>query len=155
MGSRTGRLFAGLGVSALLWVCFRGCMSEEVAAPADLTPVRGAIVRGGKALELRDGDFGKVWFHPDAAKGNTSSEVPAGDIGADGSYALFTRGHEGAAPGWYRVAIVVNRVRDPKAPNQKRKSLIPGHLADARTSGIALRVQPGQESAAYEIRLAK
>lgn len=121
----------------------------------DVVPVRGVVLKGNKAIELRSDDFAKIWFHPDAGKGNASAEVPSGDIAADGTYKLFTRGQEGAPPGWYRVALVVNRTRDAGHPNQKRKSLIPVALGDPRTSGQALRVVPDAPAGAYEIRLPK
>jgi hypothetical protein len=79
----------------LAWAaCLAGC-----GGPAErLVPVSGKVTVNGRPLP-----GGKVVFHPDAGKGNTSRQVPRGTLDAQGVYRLSTGDRAGAPLGWYKV----------------------------------------------------
>src|SRR6266404_1598281 len=153
MPFRTGTLVGSLCVLAILSILLRGCSADSPSVSLDLVPVQGVVIREGKPIDLRPGDFGKVWFHPDTSKGNLAAETPAGDIALDGSYVLFTRGQAGAPAGWYRVALVINQRRTPNRPTKKRDSLIAEALADPSKSGLAIFVAANRAPGSFDIRI--
>jgi hypothetical protein len=95
---------------------------------------------------------GFVIFHPDTTRGNTSKEEPRADLDKQGNYVLFTRLDQGAAPGWYRVAVTAADQLDPKNP-YFTKWLIPQKYIDPKTSGIAVQVVERAAAGTYDLKL--
>jgi hypothetical protein len=97
---------------------------------------------------------GVVIFRPDATRGNTSLHEPRGQIDAQGRYLLRTGQKDGAAPGWYKVAIVAAQPStDPNNPYALPKSLIPTIYNDPETSGLAREVQKKPAPGAYDLQI--
>jgi hypothetical protein len=100
-----------------------------------VVPVAGKITVNGQPI----GDAeATIMFRPDASKGNTSTLDFAGIVDEDGNYELyFGDGKRGAAPGWYKVAAVINESLRPKiGPDGKRKRPVPGPGSHVHTSLI-------------------
>jgi hypothetical protein len=114
-----------------------------------VVPVKGIVTIDGKPLTT-----GSLVFKPDAGKGNQSTFEPAGQIGADGSYELFTGPKEGAPLGWYNIGVVAQEL-NAADPYAAPKSLIPAKYADAVSSGVAIEVVENPAAGAYDIRLTK
>jgi hypothetical protein len=129
-----------------------------------VVPVAGKITINGKPLP--DAEV-TVLFRPDAAKGNTINLDFAGTADEDGNYTLYYgNGNSGAAPGWYKVAIVatepmVPRKGPPMSPSERRKrvgspirkSLIDAKYASADGSGIEVQVVEKPAPGAYDFDL--
>jgi hypothetical protein len=111
--------------------------------------VKGTVTMDGNPLTT-----GSLVFKPDASKGNQSTFEPAGQIGADGSYVLFTGPKEGAPLGWYNVGLVAQEL-NAADPYAAPKSLIPAKYADAASSGVAVEVVESPAAKAYDIQLTK
>lgn len=132
-----------------LWL-LSGCSHGE---SAPLVPVAGKVVVGKVPLLLKDGQFGRVWYHPMKDKGNNSPHVPCGDVGPDGCYKLYTLGKSGAPPGWYRVMIVAGVNSESGKPKPKRKLLIHERYTSFETSGLIMQVVEGSSEAAFDLKL--
>lgn len=135
----------GLAI-AFFCVALLGCSS----APNELLhPVSGQVTFGGKPLTT-----GTVSFRPDASKGNKSEHHPTGTIGADGKFTLFTGGHAGAPPGWYKVVVNAHEPAldtggaHPGLP----KSIIPTRYAGNDTP-LAREVLENPAAGAYDLTL--
>lgn len=110
-----------------------------------LVPVSGKVTLSGTPLTA-----GQVAFHPDTAKGNTAKGVPAGAIGADGTYTLSTDGKSGAPAGWYKVTVVTNfpGVSGEPVP-------INAKYGNPSGSGLEREVVPSPASGAYDLQVTK
>src|SRR5438128_909127 len=84
-----------VGLAAVLLAGQAGCGSSET-----FVPVEGQVKSGGKLLAK-----GTIILYADASKGNTTKHEPRGAIDG-GRYKITTHPHEGAPPGWYKVAII-------------------------------------------------
>ncbi len=115
---------------------------------ANLVPVVGHVTLNGQPLTS-----GQVVFHPDAARGNTSLDEPRGPIDAQGRYELATVGHKGAAPGWYKVAVIATEPFDPQHPYVLPKSLIPVRYNDPTSAALPMEVVANPPSGGYDLRL--
>jgi hypothetical protein len=77
-------------------------------------PVSGRLLLKGEPLADVDAT---VMFRPDASKGNTLNLDFAGTVDEEGNYTLhYGNGYSGAAPGWYKVAVVAMEPLHPKRP---------------------------------------
>jgi hypothetical protein len=115
---------------------------------SNLVPVAGQVTLNGQPLTS-----GQVVFHPDAARGNTSLDEPRGPIDAQGRYELATVGRKGAAPGWYKVAVIATEPFDPQRPYVLPKSLVPLRYNDPTSAGLPVDVVVNPASRAYDLKL--
>jgi hypothetical protein len=136
----------GIAGCALLAIGVAGCDRSSLGR---IVPVKGKVTFDGRPVTS-----GSLVFKPDAAKGNSNTLEPAGTIGPDGRYSLFTKEREGAPLGWYQVAVVAQEIneKDPYAPP---KSLIPTRYNEASTSGLEIEVTVSPVPGAYELKLVK
>jgi hypothetical protein len=148
-----------LAVVFLLLGAIAGCDNSGVGTTY---AVAGQVTLDGKPLVAKDA---KVFFKPDAARGNKSSFEPIGQIDSDGNYRLVTPGKpgtspkSGAPPGWYKV-IVTALAEDPKHPagphRQQRpvaRSLVPARYGQAATTELAVEVVESPADGAYDLKL--
>lgn len=119
---------------------------------AKLVPVVGKVYLKDAPVQA-DGETvtGYVVFHADPARGNTNMEDVKASIGADGTYRIFTRDKEGAAPGWYFVTVELART-NPKDPYD-HKPMIPERYLDKKYSKLAFEVVANPEANRYDIKL--
>jgi hypothetical protein len=111
-------------------------------------PVEGKVVIDGQPLTL-----GTVIFTPDAAKGNASQHEPRGQLDANGVYRAFvTKDRAGVPPGWYKISISAQKLKDPKDP-YSFVSVIPTKYTSPKTSGLAVQVVDNPDPGAYDIVL--
>jgi len=132
-------LLCGATFAVSLAGCFKG--------KDNLVPVEGKVTVGKKPLTT-----GFVVFYPDAAKGNISKEEPRGTLDAEGNYRLLTHTKNGAAPGWYKVAVTAADQLDPNNP-YFTKWRIPERYIDPRTSKLTVEVVENPAAGAYDLRL--
>jgi hypothetical protein len=138
----------------LVVLALAGCQRDPFEVGGTV-PVAGRVLVNGQPLRLGTDDFGRVWFHPDAAKGNTCPQVAVGDIDAEGNYRLTTRGRDGVPPGRYKVMLVATEQIDPNRPKRKRKSFVHPRYGAVETSGLSVQIVEGAEPGAYDLRLGK
>jgi hypothetical protein len=127
-------------------------------------PVAGKILVDGKPLTDADAT---IVFRPDPAKGNTLSMDFSGLADEQGNYTLYYEsGKPGAAPGWYKVAVVATEplnFRTGPDDMKKGKKIIAGPpvrkpLIDRKytlptTSGIEIEVVEKPAPGAYDLQL--
>jgi hypothetical protein len=129
-------------IRAILWSCalviLAGCgKSEPPLGP--LVPVQGKI-KLDNGTPLPDG---VVRFTPLDRDPNPAS---AGDIGADGSYTLSTRGKPGAPEGKYRV--VLTRGQDRAA-----WSRVPNKYSSEKKSPLEVEVVENKPQGGYDLKV--
>jgi len=135
-------------VAGLVLAAVAGC-GQSAGDLDQLIPVKGQVMLGETPLTT-----GVVIFRPDASRGNTSQHEPRGQIDAKGHYLLRTGQKEGAAPGWYKVAIIAARhSTDPKNPYARPQSLIPTIYNDPEKSGFAREVEKNSAPGAYDLQI--
>jgi hypothetical protein len=130
-----------------------GCGTDDPYQVGPTVPVAGKVMLVGKPLRLNPGEFARLWFCPDKAKGNLSPHVPVGNIGPKGNYRLSTRGKDGAPTGWYNVMIVANGPVEKGKPSKGRKALLPLSYSDPKTSGLVVFVAGDAPPGAYDLKL--
>jgi hypothetical protein len=113
-----------------------------------MVPVEGKVMFGGKALTK-----GSVVLYPDKTRGNATKHEPRADIDADGHYKVFTHPHEGAPPGWYKVAVIATEMSDPKNPYSLPRWLIPEKFGNPEQSQLFLGVKKDAPPGAYDLAL--
>jgi hypothetical protein len=119
-----------------------GCARETII------PVVGRVLFDDQPLT-----FGMVIFTPDASRGNTSRHEPRGKLDANGVYQAYqTKDQPGLAPGWYKISISAQRMKDPN-DSYSYESVIPTRFANPETSGLALEVVANAAPGAYDITL--
>jgi hypothetical protein len=129
-------------VSSAIVLVLAGCAGETTIQ------VKGKVLVDGQPLTV-----GTVIFTPDAARGNTSMHEPRGQLDANGVYHLYqTKDNPAVSPGWYKISISTQRLKDPKDPFSY-VSLIPTKFANPETSGLALEVVANPSPGAYDIAL--
>jgi hypothetical protein len=111
-------------------------------------PVEGQVRFEGKPLTR-----GTVVLHPDASRGNGTKHEPRGNIQADGKYKIVTHPHEGAPPGWYKVAVIATELIDSKNPYSLPRSSIEEKFKDPEKSGLTLEVQKQPRAGSYDLDL--
>src|SRR5262245_34440886 len=121
--SRAGRPRLATVLPCALLLAVWGCGGS---GSANLVPVSGKVLAGGKALTR-----GTVSFRPDKSRKNLDTAEPSGEIGPDGTYTLYTNKKAGAPPGKYFVLVEASEAIDPKNPSATPKSLIDPKWADA------------------------
>jgi hypothetical protein len=118
-------------------------------------PVAGRVKLQGASLRLKENEFGRVWFFPDAGRGNACREVAVGEIDGEGNYELVTAGQTGAQPGWYRVMVVASTRSDSLHAPRERRHLVNSRFASIDTSGLQLEVLVEPSSEAYDINVTR
>ena len=113
-----------------------------------LEPVEGKAMADGKPVTN-----GSLLFKPDAAKGNTSTLEPAGQIDSSGNYKMFTNHKPGAPAGWYKVIVIATEPIDPKDPYAPRKSFVDGKYNGEQTTDLALEVIANAPPGAYDLKM--
>jgi hypothetical protein len=130
MSARSGSRHTRVGV-ALATLTLVGCGGRY-----DST-VTGVVSVDGKPLNV-----GLVTFDP-----QESGSSAYGNIGADGTYTLYTGRQEGLASGEYGVSVTAYEPSDAPGPQggppPMGKSLIAERYRSPSTSGIKLNVEPG------------
>jgi hypothetical protein len=134
---------AALGLAAVLLAGLAGCGPSET-----FVPVEGQVKAAGKPLVK-----GTVILYADTSKGNTTKQEPRGSIEADGRYKLISHPHEGAPPGWYKVAVIATEPSDPKNPYSVPRSLIPEKFGKPDESRLTLEVRKEAPPGAYDFDL--
>jgi hypothetical protein len=128
-----------------------GCGDSKTAQAGKIVPVAGYVKLKDVPLPI-----GTITFHPDAAKGNKSTEMCTSPIAADGSYKLLTGGKDGAPVGWYKVTIAPTGMPKemptagqplPKAPAFDSKYQKP------EMSGLVVEVVENAPVGAYDFNL--
>jgi hypothetical protein len=120
-----------------------GCGGGETTVP-----VKGKVLVDDQPLT-----HGTVILTPYAAKGNASMHEPRGKLDKNGVFQVFqTKDGEGATPGWYKISISAQRMKDPKDP-YSYASVIPTKFANPETSGLTLEVVDNPAPGAYDIVL--
>ncbi len=132
-----------LVLGAVALVCLLGCESGP-----KLYPVRGKVtLPDGKPVHA-----GTVTFYPDAARGNTSLDLPIGELKADGTYALASGPKPGATAGWYKVAVnAAERVN----PNDPYRFTWIGHerYTNPDAAGLAVEVVESPGPTQYDLTI--
>jgi hypothetical protein len=113
-----------------------------------LVPVMGKITFNGAPLPA-----GKVIFHPDAGKGNTSQQEPRGTIGADGTYYLKTGNRRGASRGWYKVTVFALKPVGPQEGMKPPEWLAPERYSDPARSELNVEIVDNAPARAYDFDL--
>jgi hypothetical protein len=125
-------------------------------------PVSGKVFVDGELLT--DGHV-TVLFRPYASKGNPLKLDFSGTADKQGTYRLhYGSGDRGAAPGWYKVAVVATEPYEGrKGPGSKTKRMVAGppvrkSLIDKKytlptTSGIEFEVVENPAPGAYDLQL--
>ncbi len=143
-----------LALLSLAAACALACgCSQDPYGLGDAVPVVGTVTLKGKPFRLKANAFARVWFHPDAAHGNSCPQIPLGDIDADGHYRLATRGRDGAPPGWYKVMVIATENIDPNRPSKRRPSFVPRRYGNPDTSGLRIQVVAAPSAGAYHLVL--
>jgi hypothetical protein len=135
------RALLGAGVFFVLLFTL-GC--SEPLPP--LSPVRGKVTVDGNPVTS-----GNVSLAPE----DTSKKAPpsSGQIGADGSYEIFTGGKAGAPLGKYKVFVTPPMVPgDPKAGMQ---TAFDKKYMDVLKSGLSFEVKDNAAAGAYDLKLTK
>jgi hypothetical protein len=139
-------------VGGLAWL-LPGCAPPREA----LVAVSGAVTVEGEPLPL-----GWVTYYPDAAKGNTSTHLPWGEISKDGAYELSTNGKPGAAPGWYKVVVAATRdaipVKPPRTADGKPwrpRWLTHEKYTKPSTTDLEVEVAERAAPGSYDLRLSR
>jgi hypothetical protein len=118
-----------------------GCSKSEPSL-GKLVPVQGKIT-------LADGNplpGGHMIFIPINRDPNAPSPPSDGNIQADGSYALFTKGQPGVPLGKYRV--VLSRGVDKKAWNRVHPQYF-----NQETSSLEVEVAENKPEGGYDLKL--
>jgi hypothetical protein len=140
-----GAAGVAFSVTAVVMIGVAGCSPSAADA---LIPVEGQVKAGDGVLTT-----GAMILHADASKGNKTKHEPRGKIEADGRYKIVTHPHEGAPPGWYKVAVIATEPSDPKNPYSLPRSLIAEKFGKPDESGITMEVRKDAAPGAYDLRL--
>ncbi|MBI2806811.1 MAG: hypothetical protein HYX68_17670 [Planctomycetes bacterium] len=119
-------------------VLLSGCSSGQ-------HPVEGELTINGKALPK-----GTVTLWPDAAKKNTATVIPTGEV-ENGRYRVMTNGRAGAPPGWYKVTIASSEIPD-STKIDKVKDSVPEKFRSAEKTPLAIEVVAAPAPGAYDLK---
>lgn len=135
--------------SSHCWFIFGICLLAGCGGESR-SPVSGKVINGDKPLTT-----GTVTFHPDAAKGNTTTLHPSSEISADGSYILKSDGEEGAPVGWYKVTVLAEAARpaDGKDAYAILKPLVGQQYTSEQETPLSIEVKDDAPAGHYEIKL--
>jgi hypothetical protein len=141
-------LNAVLSLGGILLASLPGCGRD----PWDLgktVSVQGRVLVDGKPLTT-----GLVVFQADASKGNNSRHERRGQVDPEGNYRLTTQGRDGAAPGWYKVAVIATRrTTSHNGLHTPGQWLIARQYGSTVTSGLSVYVSENAEPGAYDLEL--
>lgn len=112
-------------------------------------PVEGKVTLDGKPLKT-----GTVVFWIGDAKEGRSARLPTAQIGADGRYALYTEGSEGAPVGTYKVTVLAEDLADSTKP-EKTKVLVPKKYTQYETTPLTIKVVQFPDNGAYDLSLSQ
>lgn len=140
------RVFVTLGLFASVVFVVVGC-----GGGPKLVPVKGKVYLAEQPVSAGETVKGFVVLHPDAEKGNKTQEQVQGEIGADGSFTVFTRDKEGAPLGWYKVTVDLADVKASDPYYYKPK--IDDKYLEKDKSGLALEVVESPEPGRYDLKL--
>ncbi len=92
---------------------------------------------------------GSVTFHPDASKGNTSTEMPSVEVDASGNYTLE------ASAGAYKVTVFAEK---PRAEEGEDAYAEPEYLVSQKFNAVdstplAVDVTAGASPGAYDLKV--
>ena len=146
VGRRPGRGWLASAGAACMLIAGAGCGKGD--GLEGLVPVAGKVIFKRSPLTT-----GQVIFRPDAEQDNYSKHEPRGAIDPQGNYTLTTAGKKGAAPGWYRVAVIAEEPLDTAKPYVLPKSLIPVPYTDPTTSKLKVHVVEKPAPGAYDLEL--
>jgi hypothetical protein len=129
-----------------------GCDSSGVGKTF---PVAGKITLDDKPVTATSTI---VLLKPDAGRGNTSLFEPTGTVDREGNYRIFTKGKNGAPPGWYKVIVTATepRAAEETGPLNHRpgpRSLLPAQYGQAATTTVAFEVVENPAPDAYNLKL--
>jgi hypothetical protein len=156
---RLGKWSLATALALCLTLAAAGCGSSFKTVP-----VTGKILVDGKPLTEADAT---IVFRPDPSKGNALSMDFSGLADEEGNYTLYyENGKPGAAPGWYKVAVVateplnfrtgpddMKKGRKVIAGPPVRKTLIDRKYTLPTTSGIEIEVVEKPAPGAYDLQL--
>jgi hypothetical protein len=147
--SRTQLMRLGLGLAGCLLAC--SAMSCRSGGSANCYPVSGEVMVDGKPLPM-----GSVTLYADSGKGNTSKEVPVGEI-KEGRYEIFTGKRRGAPLGVYKVIVVSgDKVPQPTGGTAELpKSLIDTKYGDPKRTPLVVEVVERPPPGAYDLKVTK
>ncbi len=128
---------------ALLCLSFASC-GDDVGFTL---PVEGKVTLNGTPLKQ-----GTVVFWPDESKGNKMAHTASSQIGPDGTYALYTKGREGAPVGAYKVTVISEALGDSTDPG-KTKLLVPRKFTNRDTTTRLIEVVEDPRENAYDLTL--
>jgi hypothetical protein len=128
-------------VLASLLLSLAACSKDSL----HVVPVRGKVSVDGTQLKK-----GSVVFWPDKDKGNNSPLEAAGEIAADGSFELYTKGRAGAVPGHYKVTVTASTEVSSTEP-LKGKLLVPQKYTKRETTPLLLEVVESPASGRYDL----
>jgi hypothetical protein len=118
-----------------------GCGKASVT----LAPVSGKVTVGDKPVT--SGQVSLV-----AVDANTSTDLSAGTIDANGEYKIFTGGSAGAPLGKYRITVTPNMV--PTAGDTKATPMpFDRKYGDAKATPLSFEVVTNPASGAYDLKL--
>jgi hypothetical protein len=115
-----------------------------------LEPVEGKALVDGQPLV-----HCTFSLRPDAAKGNTSTKEPAGQVEAPGVWKVYTDAKPGAPAGWYKVIAVAQDPVDPNDPYKARPSYINAKYNSLQTTDLVIEVTSTPAPGAYDFNLKK
>lgn len=141
--------WCGLG---LFLASLAGCQRDP-SGVGPTVPVAGSVRVAGKPLTS-----GMVIFRPDTAKGNHSRHEPRSPLDGQGNYRLTTAGKDGAPPGWYKVAVVAEKGRDPGDPQGGHGHappvwVLPLKYIDPEKSGLTCEATANPLPGAYDFQI--
>jgi hypothetical protein len=131
-----------LCVVGFLLLSLTACEGDPIGRTV---PVKGKVTVNGKALTA-----GSVVYWPDEGKGNKSEFTPNGQIGADGSYELNTKGKPGAPPGAYKVTVNAQTVVDSTKPETAKPLVSDLYTTKAKTP-LLKEVTENAAEGAYDL----
>jgi len=140
--------------TALLFVFLAAGCGDSSGVGRTL-PVAGKITLDDKPVTATSTI---VLLKPDTARGNTSPFEPTGTVDSEGNYRIFTKGKNGAPPGWYKVIVTATepRAAEETGPLNHRpgpRSLLPAQYGQAATTTVAFEVVENPASDAYNVKL--
>ncbi|WP_166831954.1 hypothetical protein [Thalassoroseus pseudoceratinae] len=138
------RVLAPLAVPLLFLV---GCGDG-----VEYAPVKGSVTNGTEKLTT-----GTVRFVPDKDQGNESTLIPESPIADDGTYALFTKGVEGAPVGAYKVVVTAQEANNAESDSADAYAvpvyLVKEEYTNKESTPLQVEVKSDGGSGDYDLTL--
>jgi hypothetical protein len=108
---------------------------------SSMSEVTGTVTLDGQPLQAGRTIRATVTFEPAASRGT----VAVGTLDDQGKFRLATGSQHGVVPGEYLVACSVTEIIPPKDPagTPTGRAVSDPKFANARTSGLRYKVEPG------------